>query len=74
MLTSTAHRQALIHSMDHTGQITYNLARTTADFYGLLMRFLDDYGLSFEWVNSGVDLGEYLNWLVSNGIVGMQQP
>lgn len=74
MLTSTAHRQALIHCRDRNDQIAYSLARTTADFYGLLMPFISDYGPSLHWVNSGVDLGEFLNWLVDHGVSGMKQP
>lgn len=74
MLTSTAHRQALIHSRDHNDQITYSLASATAEFYGLLVPFLSDYGSSLQWTESGVDLGEFLNWLVDKGVAGMQQP
>jgi hypothetical protein len=74
MLTSTAHRHALINCRDRNDQITYNLAKATADFYGLLMPFLSDYGSSSDWGSSGVDLGEFLNWLVDNGVSGMKQP
>jgi hypothetical protein len=74
MITSTAHRQALINCRDHNDQIAYSLASATAEFYGLLQRFLDDYGPSLQWTESGVDLGEFLNWLVDQGVSGMQQP
>lgn len=74
MLTSTAHRQALINCRDRNDQISYSLAGATADFYGLLSLFLDDYGSPLQWVDSGVDLGEFLNWLVDNGVAGMKQP
>lgn len=54
---------------DAAGQIGYGSARGIAATYGLEVEYLAAYGLSADWQDSGVDVGELTAWILSGGVI-----
>jgi hypothetical protein len=52
------------------GQVSYGIARWTAEQYGIWNRFVQDYGLPGDWEDPengeplGIDVGEFIVWIL----------